>query len=304
MDHPRDLLHLINTFRKEMPLPIVGIGHSLGGNMMINLSLMHPRLLTTMVLLDPVVSQYSSSPVGPNVAQASTFRRDLWPSRAEAEASFRKSKFYSSWDSRVLDRWCKYGIRETPSKLYPGEQGSVTLTTTKHQECFTFFRPSWEAMTEGGLKITNQRLIPDLDLNSQTRYPFYRPESPNTLLRLGEVRPSVLYVFGGTSDMSFPDARKQKMDLTGCGVGGSGGAKEGRVKEKVLEGIGHLVAMEASEKCAETAADWLSQELKLYQEEKKKYIEWTKMDLTTKTTLSNEWKTRIGGPLRPPKQKL
>lgn len=31
-DHSRDLLHLINLKRKEMPRPVVGIGHSMGGN--------------------------------------------------------------------------------------------------------------------------------------------------------------------------------------------------------------------------------------------------------------------------------
>ena len=31
-DHPRDLLHLINLKRKEMPRPLIGIGHSMGGN--------------------------------------------------------------------------------------------------------------------------------------------------------------------------------------------------------------------------------------------------------------------------------
>ena len=31
-DHPRDLLHLINLKRTEMPRPLVGIGHSMGGN--------------------------------------------------------------------------------------------------------------------------------------------------------------------------------------------------------------------------------------------------------------------------------
>lgn len=305
MDHVRDLLHLVNTFRAEMPMPIVGIGHSLGGNMLINLSLMHPRLLSTVVLLDPVVSQHASSPIaGSNVAQMSTFRRDLWPSRAEAEASFRKSKFYSSWDPRVLDRWCKYGIRETPTKLYPDEHGSITLTTTKHHECFTFLRPTWLAMSEGGVEVTDRDMIPDMGHDSLVRYPFYRPEPPNTLARLGEVRPSVLYIFGGTSDMSFPEARKQKIAATGIGTGGSGGEKLGRVKEKVLEGIGHLVAMEASDQCAEAAADWLGQELARFEEEKKKYLEWTKKDFISKTTLSEEWKRRIGGPIRPPKGKL
>jgi predicted alpha/beta hydrolase len=31
LDHSRDLLHLINVKRHEMPRPIVGIGHSFGG---------------------------------------------------------------------------------------------------------------------------------------------------------------------------------------------------------------------------------------------------------------------------------
>lgn len=30
-DHSRDLLHLINTKREEMPRPIIGVGHSMGG---------------------------------------------------------------------------------------------------------------------------------------------------------------------------------------------------------------------------------------------------------------------------------
>lgn len=30
-DHTRDLLHIINHFRKEMPRPLVGVGHSMGG---------------------------------------------------------------------------------------------------------------------------------------------------------------------------------------------------------------------------------------------------------------------------------
>jgi hypothetical protein len=31
MDHARDLLQLINLKRAEMPRPLVGIGHSMGG---------------------------------------------------------------------------------------------------------------------------------------------------------------------------------------------------------------------------------------------------------------------------------
>lgn len=34
MDHGRDLLHMINHFRDQMPRPLIGIGHSMGGNHM------------------------------------------------------------------------------------------------------------------------------------------------------------------------------------------------------------------------------------------------------------------------------
>jgi hypothetical protein len=101
--------------------------------------------------------------------------------------------------------------------------------------------------------------------------------------------------------MSAPDARKVKMDTTGTGVNGSGGAKVGRVKEVVLHQVGHLVAMEAAGKCADAAADWLSHEMKRQQIERDAYVEWTKKSLVEKQTLSEEWKQRIGGPLRPPK---
>jgi hypothetical protein len=208
------------------------------------------------------------------------------------------------WDPRVLDRWCEYGIRETPTALFPDEKGAATLTTTKHQECLTFFRPSWEAMSEDGTTILKKELVPDMDPNSLIRFPFYRAEPPNTLKRIAELRPSALYIFGELSHMSFPEARKQKLDATGNGVGGSGGVKEGRVKEKVFKGIGHLIAMEAPSQCAEEAAGWIGNELKRFEAEKQSYLEWTKRSTVSKTTLSEEWKKRIGDPLWLSKGKL
>ncbi|TGO90262.1 hypothetical protein BPOR_0072g00190 [Botrytis porri] len=298
IDHARDLLHMVNTYRSQMPLPIVGIGHSFGANMLTNLSLMHPRLLTTLIMLDPVIQQHASTPldtVSPN--QLSTFRRDLWPSRAAAEASFRKSKAYSKWDSRVLDRWCQYAIRSTPTTIYPSEpSGSATLATPRHQECFSFMRPSWEAFSEDGKTIIRPDLIPDLHEISPAKYPFYRPEPINTLLRLPQLRPSVLYIYGATSDVCYPASRVEKLALTGTGHGGSGGAKEGKVKEVILEGIGHLVAQEATEECADALTPWIGQELKRWRREQEEYIEWTRKSLIEKQTFSEEWKRRVGGP--------
>ena len=266
---------------------------------------MHPRLLSTIVFLDPVIQQHATAPIGVSPAQASAFRRDLWPSRQEAIEAFKKQKYFQSWDPRVFERWCDFGIRENPSSVYPNEKGSVSLTTTKHQECFMFLRPAWDGVNPDSKTIVNRKLVPDMNLTQPVTYPFYRSEPPRTLARLGELRPSALFIFGETSPMSLPDSRKLKIEMTGTTTGGSGGAKEGRVKEVVLKGIGHLVAMEATGQCAESAAKWLGPELKRWEEEQKEYLEWTKKSLAEKQTLSEEWKRRVGGPpVRQPKSKI
>lgn len=291
---------MVNTYRSQMPLPIIGIGHSFGANMLANLSLMHPRLLTTLIMLDPVIQRHASAPAGnPDPNRLSTFRRDLWPSRAAAESSFRKSKAYSKWDPRVLDRWCQYAIRETPTSVYPDEpSGGITLATTKHQECFSFMRPTWDAFDPDGNSVIRPDLIPDLHEESISKYPFYRPEPINTLLRLPQLRPPVLYIYGAISTVCDPPSRAQKLSMTGIGHGGSGGAKEGKVEEVVLEGIGHLVAQEATEQCADALAPWVGQELKRWKREQDEYVEWTKKSLVEKQTLSEDWKRRVGGPLK------
>ncbi|KAI5290233.1 hypothetical protein KEM52_000524 [Ascosphaera acerosa] len=79
----------------------------------VNLALTHPRLLHSIVLVDPVIaglritekpkSYHGSKSAKPSfniltTTQASTYRRDLWPSREAAAHSFRKSPFYKAWD--------------------------------------------------------------------------------------------------------------------------------------------------------------------------------------------------------------
>jgi hypothetical protein len=97
---------------------------------------------------------------------------------------------------------------------------------------------------------------------------------------------------------SAPDQRKEKLELTGSGFDGSGGVKAGRVREKVIKGKGHLIAMDATGECAESAATWFGQEVKVFKQERKEWEEWTKKSMAEKTTLSEEWKKQIGGPIR------
>ncbi|KAK1728666.1 hypothetical protein CaCOL14_000134 [Colletotrichum acutatum] len=315
-DHPRDLLHLINTLRP--PRPLLGVGHSFGGNAIANVALINPRLFSGVVLLDPVISKWSSNAKGTiaaSPAAASARRRDLWPSREEARKAFLKSPFYRGWDERVFEAWMDHGLRDVPTQLYPSTSStktpitkeSVTLATTKHQEVFTYFRPSWHAYDSSGTQLVNPDLVPDLDPALNERYytfPVYRSEGASTLIRLPHLRPSCLYVFGGASDLSTPELRDEKMRLTGTGVGGSGGVARGRVKEVTLEGGGHLFPMEVPGVSAKLTAEWIEKVMGEWRVEQEEYERWTKLSVEEKTTLTEEWMGKIGGSARPPKAKI
>ncbi len=306
LDHARDLLHLTNVFRASMPLPIIGIGHSMGATELANLALMHPRLFTTVVFLDPVVQAYT--PVnksgglpepGGTPGRLSAFRRDLWPSVDDAVAAFKKQKYYQSWDPRVLKLWLEYGVRETPTALYPHEKGSATLTTTKHHEVFNYLRP-WYDEDHPDVGPRDRAAFPDMDPHLEANTPFYRPELRATFLRLRNLRPGCLYVFGAKSEMSPPDMQKEKLETTGVDAGGSGGVEAGRVHGVSLEGIGHLVAMEATKECADAMAEWVGKEMGVWRKGQRDFEAWKKKDLALKQTISEEMKRRLGGPPQRP----
>ncbi|KAL8898872.1 MAG: hypothetical protein Q9192_001852 [Flavoplaca navasiana] len=253
---------------------------------------------------DPVIELPSARPrstANLEVTQMSTFRRDYWPSRKRAAASFRKSKYYQSWDRRVLDRWLEMGLRNTPTALYPETRGNsgpqpVTLLTPKHQEVFTFARPSFDAADEQGRTVVDRSAHPDMDLDAGETHPFYRAEPSSTFRKLPYLRPPVLYMCAGQSDLSAPVLREQRLSTTGVGVGGSGGAAEGRVKEVLFEDAGHLIPMEIVEESADAAAEWLAPEMERWtQQEKEFQVKWNQKTRSEKQMISDEWKRRIGG---------
>lgn len=266
---------------------------------------MHPRLIQSLVLIDPVIQERSAeidpSPnAPPNLAQLSTFRRALWPSREEAAASFIKSPFYKAWDPRVFQKWVEFGLREGPTVLHPDAKSpQVTLMSTAPQEVFTYLRPNFEAYGMNG-KPVNRLTHADLDPSRPNQYPFYRNEAPQIFARLPELRPSVLYVFGGTSAVSKPAMNEAKIARTGTGVGGSGGAAEGRVKGVTFEDVGHLIAMEAVQRTAEVASEWVGAEVARYREEMKAFASWQAKGLREKQDTDEQWRKMIGGPPRRP----
>ncbi|KAF2691207.1 hypothetical protein K458DRAFT_483272 [Lentithecium fluviatile CBS 122367] len=316
LDHSRDLLHVINTFRSQMPRPIIGLGHSMGGAQLTWLSLLHPRLFETLILVDPVIQRMVSLRGNVSPALSSALRRDRWPSREEAAKSMLRNKFYQAWDKRVFNRWIQHGLRDLPTALFPEDKATpgplpaaistdpsttpmpskpkeVTLTTTKHQEVMTFLRPNYpfrqgidttpsssECTTQNPTAL-NRRTHPDFVPQPVPQTPFYRGESMFIFTQLPHLRPSVLYIFGSESFLTLdPVQIAEKMELTGSGVGGSGGAKEGKVQNVMVQGTGHLIPMEKVEESAEHVAGWVGKEM----------VRWREDERSTE----QEWGTRKG----------
>lgn len=277
---------MVNLFRDQMPRPIVGVGHSMGGCQLANLALLHPTLFETLVLVDPVIQGKVSILGNVSPAAASARRRERWPTREEAASSFAKSKFYQTWDPRVLDAWVKNGLRDMPTQLFPdGKQPEVTLTTTKHQEVMTFLRsnftarpgdkePSSAEFTLSNPKV-NRRTHPDMTPCDEPQTPFYRGESTLVFNQLPSLRPSVFYIFGELSFLTNDAIIEEKMRMTGSGVSGSGGRAEGRVANVTVKGTGHLIPMEKVDESADHIGKWISKEMERYRDwERKTEEEW------------------------------
>jgi len=307
---------MLNHFRADMKRPLIGVGHSMGGNNLVNLSLMHPRLFTTLVLIDPAIQRMPSKVGNFLLPKSSTNRRDRWPSRQAAQASYKRSKFYQAWDPRVLDLLLKHGLRDLPTDLYPdvtpasatapvigadsstatvspepSTEKEVTLTTTKHQEVLTFLRPNF-ATKENPSPADNPNPVthPDVDPDVEPHAPFYSPVSIATFFRLPFLRPSVLYIFGGQSELSAPASRADKLATTGTGVGGSGGFKKGRVQQHTFPDVGHLIPMEIATETADVCAAWIAPEIERWRAvEEAERREWAAVPRERRARLSEEY---------------
>ncbi|KAJ4353344.1 uncharacterized protein N0V89_005072 [Didymosphaeria variabile] len=332
LDHSRDLLHMVNTFRDKMPRPLIGVGHSMGGCQLANLALIHPRLFETLILFDPVIQRQLSLSGNVGPAHASAKRRDRWPSREDAAKSMLRSKFYQSWDKRVFERWIQHGLRDLPTSLYPTSDATpgplpaavssdpsltptppqpreVTLKTTKHQEVMTFLRPNFAArpgvdsepssaeFSEANPTAINRRTHPDLILLPMPQTPFYRGESMLVFRQLPFLRPSVLYVFGSLSFLTLDKRQiEEKMELTGSGPSGSGGAKEGRVANVMVQDAGHLIPMEKVEESALHAASWIGKEMgRFWDGERRTEAEWQGKKGVERSLLSERYVQELEG---------
>ncbi|OJZ84841.1 hypothetical protein ASPFODRAFT_138841 [Aspergillus luchuensis CBS 106.47] len=303
-DHSRDLLLMMNHFRHKMTRPIMGVGHSLGATQLVFLSLMHPRILQSLMLIEPYIIEKNTDADAPLLVHLTKHKRDLWPSRAAAEEKARQ--YLRSWDSRVLERWFQWGYRELPTALYPKDgapssETPVTLTTTKFQEAMTYARANPYRHKELGLQNENnsERLaepphdplfFPDVMAGLPPGQQAYRPEPIVAGKLLPHLRPSALFLSGASSPLYKCGLHTTMAERTGGSIGGSGGVRYGRVQHLWVEGAGHALPLEKVDLTASILGEWIQTEMERWTTDEHRIATgWEDLSPAERSQFTKEW---------------
>lgn len=146
--------HLKWTEAPDSPQPVIGMGHSFGGNGLVQASNEFPGLFSALFLVDPMCPPHTVA-VGSGIAAydltaGALKRRDVWPSRDEARKAMRSSPFWGSWDDDTFEIWMSHGVIPLD---YAKPDGPVTLAMPSWCEGAIFCEP--KGFGQGWDKLAN-----------------------------------------------------------------------------------------------------------------------------------------------------
>ncbi|RKP07120.1 Alpha/Beta hydrolase protein [Thamnocephalis sphaerospora] len=115
MHHAFDILKLAGEL--EPPMPILAVGHSLGGTALLLAEHARPNTFARIITLDSVCGPLDPTVLPFNAdilitAKGARRRRSRWPSRHEAKRSLLKNPIFCAWDEEVLNTYIQYGFAD------------------------------------------------------------------------------------------------------------------------------------------------------------------------------------------------
>ncbi|ODV88762.1 hypothetical protein CANCADRAFT_32255 [Tortispora caseinolytica NRRL Y-17796] len=182
-DLPNDAYLILQSY---CPVgPIIAIGHSMGGNQMVQLAVNFPQLLAGVVACEPIIAPETlfNSP-SDTASRSSVLRKEVWPSKQESDRFFDSRPFYRHWDPRILLRQKIYGVRPGPTRAHPEAtpQNSV-LAYPKAQEVWGYILEEHK---------------PDFFVNGSRR-----PEPQEVFNKLPSLQTNICFVYG-TESFALP----------------------------------------------------------------------------------------------------
>lgn len=115
---------LITCIRETNKAPVIGVGHSLGGILMLRASIYHPELFKAVILLDsPLLGHVKSQLVRLakklgmihliTPSERAKKRKQHWQNLDEAFTYCRHKLLFKNFDLDCLGHYIKYGLKET-----------------------------------------------------------------------------------------------------------------------------------------------------------------------------------------------
>lgn len=124
-------------------VPVIGVGHSIGGNNVVLAALSEPECFTGAFLVEPMCTPKAWEH-RQAMALTTLKRRDIWPSLSAA-AEMRQSPLCKSWSDEVFDLWLRCSLVSHPN--------GVQLSTPRWCEATCFATPTapqraWDALEQ------------------------------------------------------------------------------------------------------------------------------------------------------------
>ncbi|KAF5561741.1 esterase lipase family [Fusarium phyllophilum] len=208
----------------------------MGGCQIATLSVVHRRLFSTTVLLDPAIGPPDHGLHALGLEKLTLRRKTTWASKEAAGVWARKC--FRTWDSDVVDLFLKHAI-----KPVAGDDSSVTLTTGHYQELINYLKP----------RFIHDNHVKDPEI-------VYQTGLVDMFHMLELVTCSTLFLCGGKSSLSVPHVRKLWLSKIGEKGYSKLPGEKWRSKVEVLPHVGHFLAMEDPKGCAEALATWINDE--------------------------------------------
>lgn len=268
-----------------------------------HLSLLHPRILRSLLLIEPYVYG-GDDPNGPPLMLMMATRKDIWQDRASARQ--KPGQIAKLWDPRVMEKWFDHGYRDLPTVLYPDPKtpGAVTLATPKNQEMLICIREnvkrhqqlglpeSLQSKKDGPVPPHDPLFYPDVTGPMQEDQLFYRSEPIISWHMLPHYRPSALVLGASKSILCSSGILEQAARLMGTGNSGSGGMPYGRVKYSVIPKAFHTLPLEKVAQTANVLATWIADEVKLWEKDERRIAEnWDRLSAREKNMPSKTWQS-------------
>ncbi|KAH8827513.1 Alpha/beta hydrolase family-domain-containing protein [Flagelloscypha sp. PMI_526] len=137
---------------------VIAVGHSFGGCTSAMAAIHHPKLFSSLVLVDPVIHRprYSGQfSTVEDFIKGAIMRKSTWKSREDALAQFSKNPFFQAWHPSVLEAYLNHC-------LFSSQDGQVHLKTPPMQEAISF--------AENEIPYTVWHLLPSLDKDIPLHY--------------------------------------------------------------------------------------------------------------------------------------